>query len=122
MLLTQADAFKKGPALQNSKGILGEGLLTAEGDVHRQQRRLMQPAFHAKHVENYAADVSGEYAGGGGGVAGARAGEMRNAECGMRKWGGGGGSGTMRAGGSARDDGVDAGDRRQDAVWDVAGR
>ena len=57
VLLTQADAFKKGPALQNSKGILGEGLLTAEGDVHRQQRRLMQPAFHAKHVENYAADV-----------------------------------------------------------------
>ncbi len=57
VLLTQAEAFWKGPALQNSKGILGEGLLTAEGDAHRQQRRLMQPAFHAKHVETYAGEV-----------------------------------------------------------------
>jgi cytochrome P450 len=54
VLLTQADAFWKGPALQNSKDILGEGLLTAEGETHKQQRRLMQPAFHAKFVENYA--------------------------------------------------------------------
>ena len=57
VLLTQADAFWKGPALQNSKDVLGDGLLTAEGDAHRTQRRLMQPAFHAKHVETYAADV-----------------------------------------------------------------
>ncbi|MGN6367244.1 MAG: cytochrome P450 [Phycisphaerae bacterium] len=57
VLLTQADAFWKGPALQNSKDLLGEGLLTAEGETHKSQRRLMQPAFHAKHVENYAADV-----------------------------------------------------------------
>lgn len=57
ILLTRADAFLKGPALQNSKGILGEGLLTAEGESHRQQRRLMQPAFHARHVANYAGEV-----------------------------------------------------------------
>jgi cytochrome P450 len=57
VLLTQADAFWKGPALQNSKGTLGEGLLTAEGQDHRQQRKIMTPAFHARHVENYAGDV-----------------------------------------------------------------
>jgi cytochrome P450 len=57
VLLTQADAFWKGPALQNSKGILGEGLLTAEGETHRQQRRLIQPSFHARHVETYAPDI-----------------------------------------------------------------
>ena len=57
ILLTQADAFWKGPALQNSKGILGEGLLTAEGDAHRSQRKLMTPAFHARHVETYAAEI-----------------------------------------------------------------
>ena len=57
VLLTQADAFWKGPALQNSKDVLGDGLLTAEGEAHRGQRRLMQPAFHAKRVETYAADV-----------------------------------------------------------------
>ncbi len=57
VLLTQADAFWKGPALQNSKGVLGEGLLTAEGQTHRQHRRMMQPALHAKAVERYAGEV-----------------------------------------------------------------
>lgn len=57
VLLTQADAFWKGPALQNSKGILGEGLLTAEGEMHRAQRKLMTPAFHARHVESYAPEM-----------------------------------------------------------------
>ncbi|HEY4329130.1 MAG TPA: cytochrome P450 [Phycisphaerae bacterium] len=57
ILQTRAAEFWKGPALQNSKGLLGEGLLTAEGDVHRRQRKLMQPAFHAKQVETYSAQV-----------------------------------------------------------------
>ncbi len=37
--------------------VLGEGLLTIEGEAHRQQRRLVQPAFHKKRVENYANDM-----------------------------------------------------------------
>ncbi len=37
--------------------VLGEGLLTIEGEAHRQQRRLVQPAFHKKRVENYADDM-----------------------------------------------------------------
>lgn len=37
--------------------VLGEGLLTIEGEEHRQQRRLVQPAFHKKRVENYADDM-----------------------------------------------------------------
>ncbi len=57
--LAQADAFWKGPALQNSKGILGDGLLTAEGAAHRSQRKLMQGAFHAKHVEKYGPEILG---------------------------------------------------------------
>ena len=32
---------------------LGDGLLTIEGDFHRQQRRLVQPAFHKKRVDGY---------------------------------------------------------------------
>ena len=32
---------------------LGDGLLTTEGDFHRQQRRLVQPAFHKKRVDGY---------------------------------------------------------------------
>ncbi|GAC1432555.1 MAG: cytochrome P450 [Ktedonobacteraceae bacterium] len=37
--------------------VLGEGLLTIEGEAHRQQRRLVQPAFHKKRVESYADDM-----------------------------------------------------------------
>ncbi len=36
------------------KSFLGDGLLTIDGDFHRQQRRLVQPAFHKKRVEGYA--------------------------------------------------------------------
>ena len=48
--------FKK-PLLGNGanlKTFLGDGLLTTDGDFHRQQRRLVQPAFHKKRVESYA--------------------------------------------------------------------
>ncbi len=38
--------------------VLGEGLLTIEGEAHRQQRRLVQPAFHKKRVEGYADDMA----------------------------------------------------------------
>ena len=34
--------------------MLGDGLLTTDGDFHRQQRRLIQPAFHKQRVEGYA--------------------------------------------------------------------
>ena len=38
----------------NLRGFLGDGLLTIEGEFHRQQRRLVQPAFHKRRVESYA--------------------------------------------------------------------
>jgi cytochrome P450 len=54
VLVTRSDQFTKGPALRSAKVTLGEGLLTSEGDFHRRQRRLMQPAFHAQRVADYA--------------------------------------------------------------------
>jgi cytochrome P450 len=42
------------PGLGNLRFLLGDGLLTSDGDFHRQQRRLVQPAFHKQRVENYA--------------------------------------------------------------------
>jgi len=36
-------------------GFASEGLLTIDGEKHRQQRRAVQPAFHKKRVEGYAA-------------------------------------------------------------------
>ena len=34
-----------------------EGLLTIDGEKHRQQRRAVQPAFHKKYVDGYAAII-----------------------------------------------------------------
>ncbi|HZG50991.1 MAG TPA: cytochrome P450, partial [Pyrinomonadaceae bacterium] len=51
----RADYFHKGRALQRAKRLLGEGLLTSEGEYHRRQRRLAQPAFHRKRIDSYGA-------------------------------------------------------------------
>jgi cytochrome P450 len=50
--------FLKGRGLKRAKKILGNGLLTAEGNFHRRQRRLSQPAFHKQRIAAYAATMS----------------------------------------------------------------
>src|ERR1044072_1142762 len=54
VLVTHQARFKKGRALQRAKRLLGEGLLTSEGDFWRRQRRLAQPAFHRQRINSYA--------------------------------------------------------------------
>ncbi|MGH7268876.1 MAG: cytochrome P450, partial [Polyangiaceae bacterium] len=61
VLVTYDDRFIKGPALRRAKATLGEGLLTSEGDLHRRQRRLVQPALHPQRVATYA-DLMTRYA------------------------------------------------------------
>src|SRR6476661_6773040 len=61
MLVTNDRAFVKSLALQRTKIVLGEGLLTSEGDFHLRQRRLAQPAFHRDRIRRYA-EVMCEYA------------------------------------------------------------
>src|ERR1700676_4723402 len=40
--------------------LIGDGLLTIDGEAHRQQRRLVQPSFHKKPYEGYS-DVMTRY-------------------------------------------------------------
>jgi cytochrome P450 len=61
VLVTHGKQFMKGEGLQRGKRLLGEGLLTSEGDFHLRQRRLMQPAFHRQRIAGYAATMV-EYA------------------------------------------------------------
>jgi cytochrome P450 len=60
VLVTRQESFMKGLALQRSKALLGEGLLTSEGDEHLRQRRLAQPAFHRQRIAAYG-EVMVEY-------------------------------------------------------------
>jgi cytochrome P450 len=53
VLVTNNSNFVKGRALQRAKRLLGQGLLTSEGDLHRRQRLLVQPAFHRQRIASY---------------------------------------------------------------------
>ncbi|HZB49868.1 MAG TPA: cytochrome P450 [Mycobacteriales bacterium] len=43
----------KGRGLEQARLLLGDGLLTSEGELHRRQRRLIQPAFHHSRIPAY---------------------------------------------------------------------
>src|SRR5919108_221287 len=53
ILIRDHKNFIKSRGLQASKRILGEGLLTSEGEYHDKQRRIIQPAFHPNRIKNY---------------------------------------------------------------------
>jgi cytochrome P450 len=61
VLVVNAHKFKKGRALQRAKSLLGNGLLTNEGEAHLRQRRMIQPAFHKGRIAEYARTMT-EYA------------------------------------------------------------
>src|SRR5215213_626658 len=54
VLVTNHSKFHKGRALKRAKKLLGEGLLTGEGESHLRQRRMIQPAFHRQRIAGYA--------------------------------------------------------------------
>jgi len=54
VLVTNQKNFTKSRALVRAKKVLGEGLLTSEGEFHLRQRRLAQAAFHRDRIATYA--------------------------------------------------------------------
>jgi cytochrome P450 len=54
ILVTHSRGFVKNPGFQNIKRVLGEGLLSSEGEFHLRQRRMIQPAFHRQQIAAYA--------------------------------------------------------------------
>lgn len=57
VLVRRADEFGKGRLMQRARRLLGNGLLTSEGDFHRAQRRQIQPAFTHDQIRRAVASV-----------------------------------------------------------------
>ncbi len=55
VLINQAQHFIKERTQRRMKILLGEGLITSEGETHMRQRRIAAPAFHRQRIQAYAA-------------------------------------------------------------------
>lgn len=53
ILVTQARCIDKGRSFAKTRPLFGNGLMTAEGSFHHQQRRSIQPLFLRGHVSGY---------------------------------------------------------------------
>jgi len=58
VLVTNQKNFHKSRGLERAKRLLGNGLLTSEGEFHLRQRRLAQPAFRRQRIAAYAATMT----------------------------------------------------------------
>jgi cytochrome P450 len=54
VLVTNYKNFIKSRGLQVSRRLLGNGLVTSEGEYHDKQRHLIQPTFYPKRIKSYA--------------------------------------------------------------------
>src|SRR5262249_40252752 len=59
VLVDNAKAFVKSADYAVLKQLLGEGLVTSEGELHKRQRRLIAPAFHRGRINTYADIMTG---------------------------------------------------------------
>ena len=65
VLLSNHRNYTKGEGMDRVKILLGNGIMTSEGDFWRRQRRMMQPAFHRRIIDRFSAlvgEVNGRYA------------------------------------------------------------
>ena len=54
VLVVQNDNFTKERTVRRTKMLLGEGMICSEGEQHRAQRQVAQPAFHRQRIREYA--------------------------------------------------------------------
>jgi len=54
VLVTKQQAFHKSRGIEALRRLLGDGLLTSEDPLHREMRRIVQPAFHKERIAAYA--------------------------------------------------------------------
>lgn len=54
VLVENSDAYERGLLFERIRLIFGESLIVADGQQHRDLRRLLQPAFHRTELESYA--------------------------------------------------------------------
>src|ERR1700739_3832199 len=53
ILITQAGSFIKERTQKRMRILLGEGLITSDGESHKRQRRIAAPAFHRQRIQAY---------------------------------------------------------------------
>jgi cytochrome P450 len=58
ILVNNHAKFIKGPTYQELKWVMGEGMITSEGDFHRWRRRMAQPAVHHQRLLGYSRQMS----------------------------------------------------------------
>jgi len=54
VLLSNHRNYTKGEGMDRVKILLGNGIMTSEGDFWRRQRRMMQPCFHRRVLDRFA--------------------------------------------------------------------
>ena len=58
LLIGKGRHFSKPPVVPQLRSIFGQGLLTSDGELHRRQRRLMQPAFLRSRIDSYGETIA----------------------------------------------------------------
>jgi cytochrome P450 len=53
VLLSNHRNYTKGEGMDRVKILLGNGIMTSEGDFWRRQRRMMQPSFHRRVIDRF---------------------------------------------------------------------
>jgi len=57
VLIDKAASFGKDRTQKRMKILLGEGLITSDGETHKRARRITAPAFHRQRIQRYAGQI-----------------------------------------------------------------